>query len=198
MVILVILVGLLGLVFLKYWTNKKGLICLPKRDITPSSNPTEDWEIYRNDEGGFEFKYPPRQFIENTSRDLYATPYVISSLDLETHLEFRGGDWSTRVYDRGGSLVIMVDALSHTKSWEEFKKGERTSPCNVVKLNTGVEAIYETRSYPAAYDEDTVTFFWEGTQASTQYQIIIEYAGDEKDKYQEIFKQVLSTFKFTD
>jgi len=94
------------------------------------------------------------------------------------------------------SSLISIENIF--QAWEEFKKGERTSPCNVVKLNTGVEAIYETRSYPAAYDENTVTFFWEGTQASTQYQIIIEYAGDEKDKYQEIFKQVLSTFKFTD
>ncbi len=160
-----------------------------------------NWKTYKNDVVGFEFKYPNLWVIEDYSRssDLKVN-LKLTSEDLNSEEVYGGGDWPVPVYIQGGSLSLTVDSNPYYRSVDEFKKAESKNYLKTIKLQFSNEVLYKTKKYSNNYGLSEAQFLMKNTyklNAPVLFKLTMEYSENEEAKYNNLFNQILSTFKFT-
>lgn len=168
-------------------------------DLYPVSSPPENWSVYNNEEIGFEFKYPPRWIVKPVPGNAKPAEYLsIESDDLKWHYEYLGGDWPNSIYEQGGELRFIVDTTPYYHSFEQLKLAEHKEYLYpyIVKLSTSDLGLFKEKSW-ADYTQSELIFIRNrrGTNNPIQLKIQLNYANKDKNKFQEIFRQILSTLK---
>ncbi len=130
------------------------------------TDPTDNWQIYRNDEYGFEFKYPKEYFLNDASTN------ELISFDSE---------------GPGAGLNIEIKKESLSNKINEFKQTEQNL----------ITKTFNEKKWTIFYHkgEGTVTGSWYTavTQLDNKNIIIITL---NRSGTEELFNQILSTFKF--
>ncbi len=208
----IIAVLLTGGIFIGKYLNTspnipvKEIIPIPtlysSQTVTSIPDPTANWKIYRNDAIGFQFKYPSLWLIKDNSDNSNSNVNLeITSEDLKSKLEYRGGDFPVPVYMQGGKIHLIVDINPFYHSVEEFKKAELKNFLKTIQIPFSNEVLYRIKKYYKEYNSSEVEFLMENTpKRNTPISFIITMGYSEKEggKYNYLFNQILSTFRFLD
>ncbi|HLB32125.1 MAG: hypothetical protein A2128_01045 [Candidatus Liptonbacteria bacterium GWC1_60_9] len=105
--ILVIVVGILALAIIGagifYAARFAGPLSQEsvEQDEAATKDETANWKTYRNEEFGFEFRYPPEYAIGVTTEPGAVSLGLPSGLDLEKHTEWGSGSYTAdRVFEQ--------------------------------------------------------------------------------------------------
>jgi len=173
--------------------NKEGWFCVddtstakeyngnPKcsSDYFSCENETADWQIYRNEEYGFEIKYPA-DFM----------PHQLSS----SGILFRVGFWDKNCSMECGSVEISIRA-EEGKTFQQIKEEAESNYSLLFSKNIGLEET--TVDGKQAYIQPGYEFRLGGfTVVDEKYIYDISRWYSEKDVPEELFNQMLSTFRF--
>ena len=157
------------------WNQKEEVITSPKKITDDISN----WKTYRNDEYGFEFRYPPTLFYEECA--LYS--YTVRCLSF-----FSIG--STPMFSQGGhdgNEYFSVYVQTDSKSLELYKDELLGNPSN-----SSVPLYINTLSGYKISSESTNHYLFQGTNKYL-YSIFTRNLNSNSS-----INQILSTFRFID
>ena len=163
------------------YVYQKSLAPVTNTNIT---DPTADWQTYRNDEYGFEFKYPPETNVE----------YIEGTVVIR---------WKGNLSDGNAeipSLSIYFDNNPNNLTMEEYYDGDPgrnltagssdSSRQSFISLTVGGRQAYRI-SPVITFAGETVVLVPRG-----QRTMVINDIGD-IFQANGVFDQLLSTFKFT-
>ncbi len=180
----------------------------PGTPISLTKDEAANWKKYRNEQLGFEFRYPEtwvlRKEVINVTPGEPLTMFLCSS-DYKERWEYRGEDWPDQVVEKGSSFSIGilsgVDLLPHSY-FERLKSDtlRNNALFSLIKeANVGGQtALY--RIYKTLIPENAsleVYFFAPPTHKSLLFVAYMQTAIGEKDLYFSIFDKILSTFRFS-
>lgn len=153
--------------------------------VSPTPDPTSDWQTYKNTVFGFELKHPQDFIINDTLPKINEETVSNQNLEIDNN--------AVPEYPK---LTIWVNPLGFGLTPPDITYELSPTENNGVKIDVRIE-IQQTLEGMNNIDNKTV-IIGKNVKLSTNtysFQFIFKTGG--KD-YEPIFKQILSTFKFTD
>ena len=198
-IINIVLVGaviVLGIVGYLAWVKKS-------EPVSPDQvSQTFDWITYTNNDVGFEFKYPPNLILGETQGEVtlsHSIPYENSG-----DCDMEGGTKVYKTLNDFGLSFEIVKGKAGPVGWEE---GQFDGPYNLNQLKgnwafEGLEGCGYTGYYFPLENGTTLVVKKDSIQALQGYswntnEILKIPNVINLEENEEIFKQILSTFKFT-
>ncbi len=153
--------------------------------ISFSLNETADWKTYRNEEYGFEVKYPEDwKIITKTVRSTGTEIEFYKNKD--TKISIRSGFRYSQNLGRNYSLEEWI-----TESKEAIKKYQ----LNLKEEEIKIDNVQATKlSYRNTQDLTTYEIYTQ--KEGLMYEIIVLFNSSNENIYNQTFNQILSTFKF--
>lgn len=166
-----VILGGLGFTFKdKLFKTSQITPLIGEKEATPKKKFTFEWEKWQ-DPAGFAFEYPKEVKIDNHMED--ETNYA--------HLELTKEE-------REGKITIIVNATEYAdlNQWatkDESVKNSNFLETEIASISAKRVSLGERREIAAFIDSDQVI-----------YTITLENNGQEKEYWQEIYNQILSSF----
>lgn len=153
---------------------------------------TSEWQTYRNKEYGFEFQYPGEfQYLEiqNPDKNKFSLLIINSEKSADVYSSIGVYDKNVRIH-----LTINLGTLLICRSQEYIKY-------EIVMKNDGSFSVVDKNTYEETADNcpDGTLFYAlsDSSENIKQYDLFLSLiTKDDKQQFQEIFEQILSTFKF--
>lgn len=142
---------------------------------TKEDDITKDWQVYRNEEFGFEIKYPKDWKVSDGFRPIVFSPKDISNYTVSIN-----------------STYLNIDILDIDKEIEYYKnKGTFISE---FKIENGACIKFKAQTkggeIPAAF------MIGKNHTIYINYEAFGTFSNDEYNQYKKVYDQMLSTFKF--
>ncbi len=158
---------------------------------TPTPDPTAEWKTYRNDEYGFEIKYPAEWLVREDTHALKEGDLFWAIIIGETQRQ------NTELYD-GAQIVIDMPIRTEEdiKSWvknyylEENISGEP----NYFSEETIGGLVFQ-KVYTCGLGCST---YYNLKNNDLVFRLMTSARGPKKEIYQQTLQTILSTFKFLD
>jgi hypothetical protein len=160
---------------------------------TVAADPTANWKTYKNDIYGFEFNYPGNWTFFDTNKprqySLYSPEYVLEST-------------ASATIKNGGSFSILVDynnANNQSKTLDEWARNINAADSQKITFS-GREAIRSSLLNAISNYAVSVSFIDQSNGENNKGIIILQMTSNQSDseKYNKIFDQILSTFRFVE
>ncbi len=168
-----------------YWLKKPANVTVSPTP-TATANPTANWKTYQNEKYGFELKYPQNWMVEENAK--------VGSPD-GRGISIREGYWrGFNIYDLGNirntdykNLPILENS-DYVMDAQTIIIENQTVKLNIVRNPADVEIGYPV-DLVLKHNGYLLTFMGFFNEDSPNPK--------EKDDFIIVFKQILSTFKFT-
>lgn len=190
---LIVFVGIASFLAYQNWQLQKkvGLLQPTNSPIpTTTPDPTADWETYTNTTYGFSFKYP--KILSGTEAGV-AAPYTGISKDIQSF-----SDPSTILPNSdasfdGFSLYVVTDPLA--ANFEDYLSKEKAA-MDDSPMPFMAGATRENFENGVSYTKDHMSYYY---LPSENNEIIVVFAYVQQNSlFKTTFKEILSTFKFTE
>ena len=204
---IIILIAFIAIIFIGsifiLLLNSQKSIPTPPSSISPTQSPltdeTANWNTYRNEKLGYEFKYPDSLSV--TERGDFGENYIIAVVtDMELE---EGAVYPKLIYElvpstftqEGGDPAIYKGFILDVREIPEYQRVEKYTD---EKLENGMyisryEQSFESGGYKGVKLSATIR----NKTYNKQMSFIADFEGSKK-QYYKIFDQILSAFKFTD
>jgi hypothetical protein len=150
-------------------------------DPTSTADPTADWKIYTNDKYGFTFKYPNDwEYQENYSKTQNTIDYLQITLAKSEYFN---------PIPKGNPLIML--SLIETTDQNKLSIYQNTEIVKTIVI--GEITAEERKHMTPTVDSKYVTFINNDISYEIESQMHTQSI-----EHQEVFDQILSTFKFTD
>ncbi len=159
-----------------------------------STADTSTWKTYRNEQYGFEFKYPASWRQKASDRNSELLGFILSSPDFqEASIVSKSKNqqqFSIPIIKSGQRLKFMLDTIQTTpqdilQTWQQTG----AVPIDI----SGIEGMYKEDGY---YDWNMRVAFTPSREETRMFNIWFEGLKKDRDNNYLIFSQILSTFKF--
>jgi hypothetical protein len=164
-----------------------------------TTNPTANWKTYTNNKGGYSIKLPSTWNVNISDDRIKTVPENEPALPIN---EFSSG----LLKDNFGKMLHYVSANQIVTTWDNYPKDwfieETTSSTTVDQHHVLVKkAVWKTNpptnSGFTGEWQNVTEMVWYIPADNSEYISLYAKWDNTKPEYENIFKQIFSTFKFT-